>query len=61
MAPLPPILVEQWIMYPIGVCVSFLRLYARVRVVGWRNLYWDDLLSGLAMVSYYPDFQVEDT
>lgn len=48
---LPAILLEQWIEYPIGVCVSLLRLFARVHVVGWRNLYYDDLFAFLAMVS----------
>lgn len=46
---LPAILLEQWIEYPIGVCVSLLRLFARVHVVGWRNLYYDDLFAFLAM------------
>ncbi|OJD29680.1 sedlin protein [Diplodia corticola] len=46
---LPAILLEQWVEYPIGVLVVLLRLFARLYVVGWRNLYYDDLFAGLAM------------
>ncbi|OMP85196.1 hypothetical protein BK809_0003864 [Diplodia seriata] len=47
---LPAALLEQWVEYPIGCSICLLRLYARIRVVGWRNLYYDDLFSFLAMV-----------
>ncbi|KAB2572664.1 Sedlin [Lasiodiplodia theobromae] len=43
-------LLEQWVEYPIGVTVCLLRLFARVRVVGWGNLYYDDLFAFLAIV-----------
>ncbi|KAH7030491.1 hypothetical protein B0J12DRAFT_732352 [Macrophomina phaseolina] len=47
---LPAILLEQWVEYPIGVSVCLLRLFARIHVVGWRNLYYDDLFAFLAMI-----------
>ncbi|KAL1641019.1 hypothetical protein SLS58_006461 [Diplodia intermedia] len=47
---LPAALLEQWVEYPIGCTICLLRLYARIRVVGWRNLYYDDLFAFLAMV-----------
>lgn len=46
-------LLEQWVEYPIGVTVCLLRLFARVRVVGWGNLYYDDLFAFLAIVSRF--------
>ena len=35
--------IELWTLYSIALASTFLRTYARVRAVGWRNLYIDDL------------------
>ncbi|KAL3426655.1 hypothetical protein PVAG01_00164 [Phlyctema vagabunda] len=47
---LDALIIEQWIEYPIGMIVFLLRIFARLKVAGWRNLYWDDLLATLAML-----------
>lgn len=42
--------VELWTLYSIGVAVTMLRTYARVRAVGWKHLRWDDYLIWVGIV-----------
>lgn len=42
--------VELWTLYSIGVAITILRTYARVKVVGWRHLQADDYLAWVAVV-----------
>jgi hypothetical protein len=42
--------VELWTLYSIGVAMTILRTYARVRAVGLRNLRPDDYLVWVAIV-----------
>lgn len=47
-------LVEQWVEYGIGMTIFFLRFFARYKVVGLKNLAYDDLFALLAMVIETP-------
>ncbi|KAJ5832858.1 hypothetical protein N7474_001169 [Penicillium riverlandense] len=44
--------VELWTLYAIGVAVTILRTYARVRAVGVRNLRLDDYLIWVGVIFY---------
>ncbi|KAJ5091129.1 hypothetical protein NUU61_005999 [Penicillium alfredii] len=44
--------VELWTLYSIGVAVTMLRTYARVRAVGWKHLRWDDYLIWVGIIFY---------
>jgi hypothetical protein len=43
--------IEGWTLYAIGTSVSFLRMYARVKAVGFKGLQGDDYLACVAVVS----------
>lgn len=43
--------IEVWTLYSVGVCVTILRTYARLKSVGLRNLRADDFLVWGAVVS----------
>ena len=45
------LLAETFAEYGIGVSVLLLRLFARIKVVGWRNLNIGDAFAVLAIVS----------
>lgn len=42
--------IELWLLYAIGVLVTILRTYARVKAVGFRNLRADDFIIWIAIV-----------
>lgn len=42
--------VEHWTLYAIGVTLTLLRTYARVRAVGFRHLQAEDLLVWVGIV-----------
>lgn len=42
--------IQLWTLYAIGVLVTILRTYARIKAVGIRNLLADDLLAWIAIV-----------
>jgi hypothetical protein len=42
--------IELWTLYSIGVAVTILRTFSRVRTVGLRNLRLDDYLVWVAIV-----------
>ena len=42
--------IELWTEFAIGMSFLFLRVYARWKTVGARNLYWDDLFTGITAV-----------
>ncbi|KAJ5288924.1 hypothetical protein N7478_001954 [Penicillium angulare] len=44
--------VELWTLYSIGVAVTILRTYARVKTVGLRNLRLDDYLIWVGIIFY---------
>ncbi|KAJ5115731.1 hypothetical protein N7456_000079 [Penicillium angulare] len=44
--------VELWTLYSIGVAVTILRTYARVKTVGLRNLRLDDYLIWVGVIFY---------
>ncbi|KAF4211817.1 hypothetical protein CNMCM5878_002018 [Aspergillus fumigatiaffinis] len=44
--------VEHWTLYAIGVTVTLLRTYSRVRAVGFRHLQAEDLLVWVGIVFY---------
>ena len=43
---------ELWTEYSIGSFVLFLRLFARIKVVGIRHLQFDDLFAFLGLVGH---------
>jgi hypothetical protein len=43
--------VELWTLYAFGVSFTFLRTYARISAVGFRELQVDDYLIWVAIVS----------
>jgi hypothetical protein len=43
--------VELWTLYAFGVSFTFLRTYARISAVGFRQLQVDDYLIWVAVVS----------
>lgn len=43
---------EIWTLFSLGMAFTMLRVYARVRIVGFRHLEMDDYLAGLAMLFY---------
>ncbi|RDW92200.1 hypothetical protein BP5796_01594 [Coleophoma crateriformis] len=45
---------ELWVEYGIGTLVFLLRFYARIKVVGFRELQWDDFFALVALVSDQP-------
>lgn len=45
--------VETWTLYSIGVTVTLLRTYARVRAVGFRHLQAEDVLVWIGIVRAY--------
>ncbi|KAJ8195365.1 hypothetical protein LV164_002207 [Aspergillus fumigatus] len=44
--------VEHWTLYAIGVTLTLLRTYARVRAVGFRHLQAEDLLVWVGIIFY---------
>ncbi|KAI0539189.1 hypothetical protein GGR58DRAFT_465504 [Xylaria digitata] len=44
--------IQLWTLYSVGILVTILRTYARVKAVGIRNLRADDLLIWIAMLFY---------
>ncbi|GAP93387.1 putative integral membrane protein PTH11 [Rosellinia necatrix] len=44
--------IQLWTLYAIGVLVTILRTYARIKAVGIRNLLADDLLAWIAILFY---------
>ncbi|KAF2966266.1 hypothetical protein GQX73_g7302 [Xylaria multiplex] len=44
--------IQLWTLYSVGILVTVLRTYARVKAVGIRNLRADDLLIWIAMLFY---------
>ncbi|KAI0458563.1 hypothetical protein F5B21DRAFT_460154 [Xylaria acuta] len=44
--------IQLWTLYAIGVLVTILRTYARIKAVGIRNLLADDLLIWIAILFY---------
>ncbi|KAI0446131.1 hypothetical protein F4803DRAFT_505714 [Xylaria telfairii] len=44
--------IQLWTLYSIGVLVTILRTYARIKAVGIRNLLADDLLAWIAILFY---------
>lgn len=44
--------IEMWTLYAIGVIITVLRTYARVKAVGFKNLRADDYLAWAAAVFY---------
>ncbi|KAI1739739.1 hypothetical protein F4680DRAFT_134352 [Xylaria scruposa] len=44
--------IQLFTLYSIGVLVTFLRTYARIKAVGIRNLHWDDILIWIAILFY---------
>lgn len=46
---------ELWIEYGIGMVFFVLRFYARITIVGIRNLQWEDAFFGAAMCLWTVD------
>lgn len=46
---------ESFVEYAIGTTLLIVRLFARLWTVGFGGLWWDDLLTLLAIVSLLPD------
>ncbi|KAF9871151.1 hypothetical protein CkaCkLH20_11320 [Colletotrichum karsti] len=44
--------IEAWTLYAIGMVVTFLRMFARVKAVGFRNFRADDYLAFAAAIFY---------
>ncbi|KAI0201501.1 hypothetical protein F4808DRAFT_128019 [Astrocystis sublimbata] len=44
--------IQLWTLYGVGVLVTFLRTYARIKAVGIRNLHADDLFAWVAILFY---------
>jgi hypothetical protein len=44
---------EVWSLFAVAVAFTGLRMYARLRSVGWRNLQADDYLACAALVGPY--------
>ena len=44
--------VELWTLYALAVAFTFLRTYARISAVGYRQLQADDYLVWIAIVSH---------
>ncbi|KAI1773794.1 hypothetical protein F4818DRAFT_101827 [Hypoxylon cercidicola] len=44
--------IEAWTLLAVGICVTVLRTYARVKAVGWRRLQADDYLVWLGVTFY---------
>lgn len=49
---------ECFAEYAIGTCFLLLRLYARLRMSGMRNLHFDDAFTILSIVSYHAILQL---
>lgn len=43
--------IEAWTLLGVGILVTLIRTYARVRTVGWKGLQADDYLVWLGVVS----------
>lgn len=43
--------IEAWTLFAIGLMITILRTYARVKAVGFRKLQPDDYLAWLGVVS----------
>ncbi|KAB5566909.1 hypothetical protein GE09DRAFT_1219166 [Coniochaeta sp. 2T2.1] len=46
-------LIELWVLQGVAFLVVVLRTVSRVRMIGWKNLSWDDLLMALATVVHF--------
>jgi len=52
MSSIQQLVVETWVEYSIATLVVLLRYYTRIRMVGIRNLDYDDYIMPVAWVSH---------
>lgn len=50
MAQATPFQKEAWSEYALGVCIILVRIFARIKVVGFKNWQGDDYFAILALV-----------
>lgn len=47
---------EAWTEYALGMCILFVRIFARIKVVGFKNWQGDDYFALLAVVFFTVSF-----
>ena len=45
--------ITLWTLYAVGICVTALRTYARVKAVGWKGLEGDDYMAWVSAVCFH--------
>lgn len=56
MAQATPFQKEAWSEYALGVCILLLRIFARIKVVGFKNWQGDDYFAILALIFWTVSF-----